>query len=58
MTIAGDVEMCASEMDWKSTAMPDEAALQKQLAAFQAELADVLDWEAASIRTTDALMYT
>src|SRR5262249_37062114 len=30
---------------WKSTEMPDEQTRQQHLAAFQTEMADVLDWE-------------
>jgi excisionase family DNA binding protein len=43
---------------WKSTEMPKEAVLQDYLDAFQAELADVLDWERAEVHTREALLYT
>ena len=43
---------------WKSTEMPVEEARQSQLAMFQEDFADVLDWQSAQIKTTDALTYT
>jgi excisionase family DNA binding protein len=43
---------------WKSTEMPDEQARQQHLAAFQAELADVLDWEAAQVEMNEAIIHT
>jgi excisionase family DNA binding protein len=43
---------------WKSTEMPDEEVRQQHLAAFQAELADVLDWETAEIETNEAIIHT
>ena len=43
---------------WKDTDMPDEATRQQDLAAFQHELADVLDWESASTTTNETLLYT
>jgi excisionase family DNA binding protein len=43
---------------WKSTEMPSEEARLGHLAAFQAELADVLDWETARIETNDAIIHT
>ena len=43
---------------WKSTNMPEEAVLQGYLAMFQAELADVLEWERAEVHTREALLYT
>lgn len=43
---------------WKTTEMPDEAARQKYLAAFQAELADVLDWSTAHSQTNQAIIHT
>ncbi|HXR66444.1 MAG TPA: helix-turn-helix domain-containing protein [Ktedonobacteraceae bacterium] len=43
---------------WKSTEMPVEAARQTQLAMFQEDFADTLDWQTARIKTTDALTYT
>ncbi len=38
--------------------MPDEAAREQALAAFKAELADVLDWETAQISTKEGIIYT
>ena len=43
---------------WKDTEMPDEAVRERNLAAFQAELADVLDWETAQISTKEGIIYT
>lgn len=43
---------------WKNTEMPVEARWQGHLATFQAELADVLDWETAHSQTTQALIHT
>ncbi len=38
--------------------MPEEEAREKNLAAFQADLADVLDWETAQITTKEGIIYT
>ncbi len=43
---------------WKSTEMPDEAIRKQDLAQFQEELADVLDWEAAQYSTHEAIIHT
>lgn len=43
---------------WKSTEMPDEATRQHDLALFQEELADVLDWETAHYSTNEAIIHT
>ena len=43
---------------WKDTEMPGEEARKKNLEAFQAELADVLDWETAQITTKEGIIYT
>lgn len=43
---------------WKDTEMPDEATVQQDLAAFQAELADVLDWQTAQYSTKTAIIHT
>lgn len=43
---------------WKDTEMPDEAIREEELIAFKAELADVLDWETASQRTKEGIIYT
>jgi len=43
---------------WKDTEMPEEEVREKSLAAFQAELADVLDWETAQITTKEGIIYT
>ncbi len=43
---------------WKDTEMPDEATRQRELEAFKAELADVLDWETALYSTKEGIIYT
>lgn len=43
---------------WKSTEMPSEAKRAEALASFQAELADVLDWEAAQWSTNEVIIHT
>jgi excisionase family DNA binding protein len=43
---------------WKNTEMPNEAVRKKELASFQTELADVLDWETAQISTKEGVIYT
>ncbi len=43
---------------WKSTEIPAESARESQLAMFQKDFADILDWPGAQIKTTDALTYT
>jgi excisionase family DNA binding protein len=43
---------------WKDTEMPDKATREQALAAFKAELADVLDWETAQISTKEGIIYT
>lgn len=43
---------------WKDTEMPDEATRERDLKAFQAELADVLDWATAKISTKEGIIYT
>ncbi len=43
---------------WKDTEMPEEPMRQQDLAAFQEELADVLDWETAQYDTNEAIIHT
>jgi excisionase family DNA binding protein len=43
---------------WKDTEMPDETAIQQDLAPLQAELADVLDWNTAQYSTKSAIIHT
>jgi hypothetical protein len=43
---------------WKSTEMPNETKRAGDLALFQAELADVLDWEAAQWSTNEVIIHT
>jgi excisionase family DNA binding protein len=43
---------------WKSTEMPDEAAREHNLALFQEQLADVLEWENAEYSTNEAIIHT
>ncbi len=40
---------------WKDTEMPDEATRERDLKAFQAELADVPDWATAKISTKEGI---
>ncbi|QBD80863.1 DNA-binding protein [Ktedonosporobacter rubrisoli] len=42
---------------WRSSVMPDEATRQQELAAFQQELADVLDWQNARYSSGTVLMH-
>jgi excisionase family DNA binding protein len=46
------------ELIWKDTELADEADLQRELAAFKAAFADVLDWETARYRRLQALIHT
>ncbi len=43
---------------WKDTEMPDKATREQDLESFKVELADVLDWETAKIRTKEGIIYT
>jgi excisionase family DNA binding protein len=43
---------------WKDTEMPDEATRERNLDAFKAELADMLDWETAEINMKEGIIYT
>ena len=43
---------------WKDTEMPDDATRERDLKAFQAELADVLDWGTAKVSTKEGIIYT
>lgn len=43
---------------WKDTEMPSEAIRGRNLDAFKAELADVLDWETAEISIKEGIIYT
>jgi excisionase family DNA binding protein len=43
---------------WKNTEMPEESIRQQDLAAFQEEMADVLDWETARYNTNEAIIHT
>src|SRR5258708_38487891 len=43
---------------WKSTEMPNEATRKHDLALFQEELADVLEWEKAYYSTNEAIIHT
>ena len=46
------------ELIWKDTELTDEAGLQRELEAFKAAFADVLDWETARYRRLQALIHT
>ena len=43
---------------WKDTEMPDKATREQDLESFKVELADVLDWRTAKIRTKEGIIYT
>jgi excisionase family DNA binding protein len=43
---------------WKDSEMPDQDIHEQELAAFRAELADVVDWETAQISEKDGIIYT
>lgn len=43
---------------WRSSVMPDDATRQQALAAFQQELADVVDWSTARYDDGTVLMHT
>jgi excisionase family DNA binding protein len=43
---------------WKDSELPDQVTHEHELAAFQAELADVLDWDTAQISDKDGIIYT
>ena len=43
---------------WKNTELTDEDALARDLEAFKAEFADVLDWQTARYTTKLALLHT
>ena len=46
------------ELVWKDTELIDEADLQRDLDAFKAAFADVLDWETARYTRLQALIHT
>ncbi|QBD79658.1 DNA-binding protein [Ktedonosporobacter rubrisoli] len=43
---------------WKDTEMPDEDTQEEEMAAFRAELEDVLDWQTARYRHKEGIIYT
>jgi hypothetical protein len=43
---------------WKDSEMPDQDIHEQELAAFRAELADVVDWETAQSSEKDGIIYT
>lgn len=43
---------------WKDTELPDESLLQEELATFQNELADLLDWSTARYTKKRAILHT
>ena len=43
---------------WKDTELPDENLLQEELAMFQRELADLLDWSTARYTKKRAILHT
>jgi excisionase family DNA binding protein len=58
--VKGDTALTNAQilLIWKTTEMPDEAVRRQALAAFQEELADVLDWETAQYNTNEVLIHT
>ena len=56
----GDADFTSMQilLIWKSTEMPGEARRKQDLALFQEELAEVLDWEAAQYSTNEAIIHT
>jgi len=46
------------QLVWKTSEMPDEATRKQAFADFEAELADVLDWQTAQYRTEKVLIHT
>jgi excisionase family DNA binding protein len=43
---------------WKDSEMPDQVTHEREMADFQAELADMLDWDSAQISDKDGIIYT
>ncbi|GHO75242.1 hypothetical protein KSD_30130 [Ktedonobacter sp. SOSP1-85] len=58
--IKGNDELTALQilLIWKDTEMPEEPTRQDDLAAFQEEMADVLDWRTAQYDTNEAIIHT
>jgi excisionase family DNA binding protein len=58
--LKGDAELQTLRilLVWKDTEMPDEETRRRDLAAFQAELADLLDWSGARSTTHEAIIHT
>jgi excisionase family DNA binding protein len=56
----GDADLTSVQilLVWKSTEMPNEARRKQDLALFQEELADVLDWGAAQFSTNEVIIHT
>ena len=46
------------QLVWKDTELTDEAVLSRELEAFKADFADVLDWETARYTRLQALIHT
>ena len=43
---------------WKSNEIPAEHIRQRDLEAFKAEFASILDWETARVEENEGLLYT
>ena len=43
---------------WKDNELPDEATHEQEMEAFQAEFADVLDWDTAVFSNKEGVVYT
>jgi NTP pyrophosphatase (non-canonical NTP hydrolase) len=58
--VKGDAALTNAQilLIWKTTEMPDEATRRRDLAAFQEELADVLNWKTAQYNTNEVLIHT
>jgi quinol monooxygenase YgiN len=55
---AQDPELVMILLLWKNNEMPDEVTQRRDLEAFKADFADVLDWEHAETSYDEGLLYT
>jgi hypothetical protein len=51
-------ELVTISLLWKDNEMPDEVTRQRELEAFKAQFADVLDWERAVFTHNEGVLYT
>jgi quinol monooxygenase YgiN len=54
----GDPSMIHIWLVWKDNELPDEGKQEREMAAFKAAFADVLDWESERTSTLKGLLYT